>query len=475
MVAPASIPDMIAFLSSADPETLETMGEGALLAAFQSAAAEVPAYRDMLRRRGVDPLSVSDVAAFHTHAPVLDKSVFTRYSVDQLCRRGSLKEVKAVIPSSGFSGVFAFNVETYENLKGDTTMADLALEYCLEVSNKRTFLVNAYPMGLQVPTAIPSTNTGVNADIALGIIKTVAPHFEQLVIVSQPLFAKKLIEDGLEQGVDWSRLGTTVVTGGEGFVESWRTYMSRLIGIDDAEHPPGRFVGSSFGVGELAVNLFHEIPQTMAIIRRAYRDRRFRTALLGGDTDATPQLFVYYPMRTYIEELPVDELLGGELAVSMTGLDNHMPFLRYRTGDHVRIVPRRRLESVLAEQAPGLTPPSLKLPMVAVFGRTFALRLGGRRVTPEAVKEALFLDPEVAAVSSGFFRATERGGQLFVEVQLRRTAAPARSDFADRLVAGLRAGIPGVALATPRFYGFADFPYEITYERKYSYMPRQAS
>ena len=25
----------------------------------------------------------------------------------------------------GFSGVFAFNVETYDNLKGDTTMADL--------------------------------------------------------------------------------------------------------------------------------------------------------------------------------------------------------------------------------------------------------------------------------------------------------------------------------------------------------------
>jgi phenylacetate-coenzyme A ligase PaaK-like adenylate-forming protein len=471
-VETASIPDIIAFLSSADAETLEQMGEGGLLAAFQSAAAEVPAYQDMLAKRGVDPLSVSDVAAFRTRAPVIDKSVFVQYSVDQLCRRGSLKEVKAVIPSSGFSGVFAFNVETYENLKGDTTMADLALEYCLKVSNTKTFLVNAYPMGLQVPTAIPSTNTGVNADVALGIIKTFAPHFEQLVIVSQPLFAKKLIEDGLEQGVDWSRLRTTVVTGGEGFVESWRTYMSRLIGIEDPDHPRGRFVGSSFGVGELAVNLFHEIPQTMAIIRRAYRDRRFRTALLGGDTEATPQLFVYYPMRTYIEELPVDGLLGGELVVSMTGLDNHMPFLRYRTGDHVRIVRRRQLESVLAEHAPDLTLPDLRLPMVAVFGRTSGLQLGGRRVTAEDVKEALFLDPEVAAASSGFFRATGRDGQLLVEVQLRRTVAPPRSDLADRLVAGLRAGIPGVAFATPRFYDFGDFPYEITYERKYSYLPR---
>jgi ADP-ribose pyrophosphatase YjhB (NUDIX family) len=34
---------------------LEQMGEGAVLAAFQSAAAQVPAYRDLLARRGVDP------------------------------------------------------------------------------------------------------------------------------------------------------------------------------------------------------------------------------------------------------------------------------------------------------------------------------------------------------------------------------------------------------------------------------------
>jgi phenylacetate-CoA ligase len=466
-----SIPDIIAFLSSADSEALEQMGEGALLAAFQSAAAEVPAYQDMLKKRGVNPASVSNVAAFRANAPVIDKSVFAQYSVEQLCRRGSLKEVKAVIPSSGFSGVFAFNVETYDNHRGGTTMADLAFEYCLKVSEKKTFLVNAYPMGLQMPTTIPSTNTGVNADVALGIIKAFAPHFEQLVIVSQPLFAKKLIEDGLEHGIDWSRLGTTVVTGGEGFVESWRTYMSRLIGIQDPDRPSGRFVGSSFGVGELAVNLFHEVPETMALIRRAYRDRTFRSALLGTDTDQTPQFFVYYPMRTYLEEVPVEGLPGGELAVSMTGLDNHMPLLRYRTGDHVRIVRRGRLESVLAEHAPDLAPPGLKLPMVAVFGRTSGLQLGRRRVTAEHVKEALFLDPEVAAASTGFFRATERGGQLLVDVQLRPTAGP-RSDLADRLVAGLRAGIPGVALATPRFYGVGEFPYEVTYERKHSYIPR---
>ena len=466
-----SIPDIIAFLSGADPEILEQMGDAAVIEAFRSAAADVPAYRDMLAKRGVDPNTVSDVAAFRASAPVLDKSLFSQYTVEQLCRGGNLKPVKAVIPSSGHSGVFAFNVETYENVKGGTTMADLALEYCLKVSEKPTFLVNTYPMGLQVPTALPSTNTGVNADVALAIIKTFAPKFEQLVIVSQPLFAKKLVEDGLEQGIDWARLGTTLVTGGEGFVESWRSYMSSLLGITDPDRPSGRFVGSSMGVGELAVNLFHETPDSMAVIRRAYQDRKFRTALLGIDTGQCPHFFVYYPMRTHIEELPVDGLPGGELAVSMSGLDNHMPFLRYRTGDLVRIVPYRKLEQVIAEHAPDLRAPALKLPMVAVFGRTYGLKVAGRRVSAEQVKEALFADPKVAAATTGFFRANVSGEHLTVDVQLR-PGRQSDTDIRDRFGAALGTAVPELRLDSLKLFTFKDFPHDITYERKYAYIPR---
>ena len=193
-----SVPDIIAFLSGAEPEVLEQMGEGALLEAFRSAASEVPAYQAQLEALGVDVGTVVDADTFRAAAPFIDKSIFRRYRVDQLCRRGSLKEVKFCIPSSGSSGVFGFNVETYDNVQGGTTMADLAFEYCLRVSERPAFLINAYPMGLQVPTAVPCANTGVNADVALALIKTFAPHYQQLILVSQPAFAKKLIEDGVD-------------------------------------------------------------------------------------------------------------------------------------------------------------------------------------------------------------------------------------------------------------------------------------
>jgi phenylacetate-CoA ligase len=463
-----SLPDIIGFLSSSDPDVLEQLGEAALIEAFRSAAADVPAYQSELANRGVDVAKVTDLASFLGTAPFIDKSLFGRYQVNELCRRGSLKEVKFCIPSSGSSGVFGFNVETYENVQGGTTMADLAFEYCLRVSERPAFLINAYPMGLQVPTTLPCANTGVNADVALALIKAFARHYEQLIIVSQPAFAKKLIEDGVDAGLDWAGLNTTVVTGGEGFVESWRTYISRLIGLADADRPLDRFVASSMGVGELAVNLFHEIPETIAVVRRAYRDRALRSALLG-DVDECPSLFVYYPMRTFIEAIPLGGLPGGELAVSMTGLDNHMPFLRYRTGDVVRIIPYRRAAEALSRHAPDLAMPTLKLPMVAVFGRRDALAVSGRRISGEQVKEALFSDLVVAGAVTGFFKASDVGGQLTVDVQLRPNVS-LHSEYEDRFVSALAEVLPSSELGLVRFYDFRAFPYDVAYERKFAYI-----
>jgi len=54
-----------------------------------------------------------------------------------------------------------------------------------------------------------------------------------------------------------------------------------LLGIEDPDNPTIQFVASSMGAGELGLNLFHEVPETIRIIRRAYRDPALRKALFG--------------------------------------------------------------------------------------------------------------------------------------------------------------------------------------------------
>jgi phenylacetate-CoA ligase len=300
-------------------------------------------------------------------------------------------------------------------------------------------------------------------------VRAVAADFEQLVIVGQPLFVKKLVEDGLEQGIDWARLRTTLVTGGEGFIESWRTYMSGLIGIPDADNPTTQFVASTMGAGELGLNLFHEIPETIRIIRRAYRDPDLREALFGPGVTHTPHFFLYYPMRSFIEEIPAPGWPGGDLAVSHTALDLPLPLLRYRTGDLVRLIPHRRLEEILRRHAPDLALPGLKLPCAGVFGRRDALQAGPHRVTGEALKEALFLDPQVAGSVTGFFNARVEGGKVLLEAQLRQ-GRKASSDLDDRLARALRASLPAGMSWNARLRDTSDFRQFTTHERKHHYL-----
>ncbi len=465
------ISEILEFLRSAEPEMLEQMGEGSLLAAFQSAAAEVPAYADLLKRRGVDPGTVTDLDTFRARVPLTDKlSIFQAYPLHALFRGGTLEGIKSFVPSSGTSGAFAFSGDTAEGVQLAAKGADVAFEHVIGFSKRRTLLVNTYPMGLQVPTSMAVANTGVNADVALAMIRACAPYFEQLVLVSQPPFAKKLIEEGAEGGVDWRAYRTTLVSGGEGFVESWRTYVSGLLGIADADQPTDAFIASTMGAGELGLNLFHEIPETIRIVRRAYRDPAFRRALLGFDTPQTPHFFVYYPMRSFIEEIPIPGLPMGDLAVSLASPDLPMPQFRYRTGDLARIVPFRRLEEVLRAHAPDLPAPALRLPCVAVFGRKDRLEVAGRRLGVEIVKEALFDDADVARAVTGFFRMAGNGDTLRLEVQLRTGKAPSGA-LRDGLDASLERYLPGLVREI-RLYAHTDFPYPVTYERKHAYLAR---
>ena len=476
------IPEILAFLRSAEPEMLEMMGEAAVLESFRSAAAEVPAYRDLLKRSGVDPAEIADLAAFRARVPFTDKTnTFLAHPIHELCRGGSVKGIKSIVPSSGHSGTFAFSVDTAEGAALAAKGADLALEHVLEISQRPALVLNCYPMGLQVPTSLAVANTGVSSDVALAIVRSMASYFEQLIIVGQPLFVKKLVEDGVDQGIDWRRLRTTLVTGGEGFVESWRTYMSGLLGIAEADNPTTHFVASTMGAGELGLNLFHETPETIRIIRRAYRDPAFRRALLGEGVEHTPHFFVYYPMRSFVEAVPAEGWPGGELAVSHTALDLPLPLIRYRTGDLVRLIPYRGLEEILGRHAPELPMPGLKLPCAAVFGRRDALEIGGHRITVERLKEALFLDPQVACSVTGFFRVSREGDALRMEVQLREGLAPGsevprsevpKSEVEDRLAAALRASLPPGLSARSRLFRAREFPQSTTHERKHHYIER---
>jgi hypothetical protein len=93
----------------------------------------------------------------------------------------------------------------------------------------------------------------------------------------------------------------------------------------------------------------------------------------------------------------------------------------------------------------------------------------GGWVAGETVKEAMFLEDEVARSVTGFFKVRAAGGVLQVDAQLRPGVRPSRRRVA-LLEDALASMLPRKVSSRARLFAFDRFPHATSYERKYSYV-----
>lgn len=461
--------EFIRLLRETPPDVIARMGEAATIEAFQRVARTVPFYAAMLRELDVDPSTVTDIASFVACAPLLDKhNTFGRHPISQLCTGGDLDGVRSVLTSSGMSGVFSFGVNTIQNLARSAKSIDAGLQYLFNVDEISTLLINCLPMGVKVHTrATVLAETSVREDMVFAVIKKFASEFEQILIVGEGSFIKKIIEDGRdEHRIDWPRLNVHLITGEEGIAENYRSYVGALLGVD-VDSPDSRIIGSSMGVAELDLNIFHETRDTIRVRRLAHGNPSVRKALFGTANAFCPMLFVYYPHRCFVEEISVPGG-GSELVVSMLSEEMKIPLLRYRSGDFGRVL---RYEDLVRDLGGMDHPmePDLHVPWVAVEGRGHALATDGGPILPEAVKESLYRDAAVAEAITGNFRLSPEGKHGKLEIQLR-TGRNEPVSAVDSVLEAL--AIYASVQPAVEFQAFTDFRYNtgVDYERKFSYL-----
>jgi phenylacetate-CoA ligase len=220
-----------------------------------------------------------------------------------------------------------------------------------------------------------------------------------------------LLDHALAVGVDWSRLHTSMIVGEEVLTEAQRTYFSFRLGIDP-DRTDGRLVASSFGVGELGLNLLFETRETIAI-RRALRRSPELMAQLGiaPMPPSTPSVFCFNPLRCHIEILEPDAQGFGELCI--TALDTSATILlpRYRTGDLARLITSPEMLAVGATV--GCKP---WLPALLLRGRIADRGPIGPDV--ESVKDLIFSDSALVDQLTGAFRISVSGATTRITLQL---------------------------------------------------------
>jgi phenylacetate-CoA ligase len=434
----------------------------------RQAARTSAAYQALLREQGLDPARLGAGTEWQ-QLPVLGKAnTFERFGLDALARPVPVQGLADVLTSSGRGGGpgFGFRLATRAQHARSWFDIDLGLQDVFDVDRRPTLLVNCLPMGVVFSSrAVTVANVSVREDMACAILRDLGPRYAQTLVCTDPLFVRRLLEQGRMLGLDWRALNTSLILGEEMLVEAQRDYLAAQLGIPP-EGDGQRLVGSSFGVGELGLNLLFETRASIAL-RRALGRLQPAPAWLSpaGRHDALPSVFCHNPLRCHVEVLAPDAQGWGELCFTLLDREAVIPLPRYSTGDLGRLLQPRELRA-LSRQV-GL--PAPWLPVVLVQGRIRDRHAGWPSV--EQVKEWIYRDHAVADGLSGAFRlehAGDAGFGLILQAQAEASPQQQRQGLAALERHAADAG------HTPRFVRFltpADAPWgpPLDHERKFSY------
>ena len=437
-----------------------------VLAAFRRAATSSIAYRQLLQESTVSVDSITDLAAFTARCPVLTKeNTFGRFALPDLIAPGVFGEITEVLTSSGHSGRFSFGVVTRRQLLAAGAFVDDAMDAAFGVKSRRTLAINCLPMGVNVPSErMTVARVSVRPDMAIGLVQNFGSYYDQVLLISDPLFLPHLLAHAEAEGVDWPRHHVKVVVGEEFFGETFRQHVGGRLGYTPRDLDDGVII-SSMGVGELGLHLFYETPATIAVRRYAATHREFAATLFGDIAEAgpLPMILAYDPERLFVEIDRPDRSGFGTLMISILDLEAPIPLLRYQSGDLAAFFNPDHLTTFASRV--GSSPAGVPQQLIALRGRRDDVMPGGWHVG--VYREALFSDDAIASQVTGALRAETGARGVTLHVQLS-AGAPVSSSLVSGILSALA---PEHRPAHVRVWEYERFPFgmRLDYERKFRY------
>lgn len=372
------------------PTFWEEIGAQKSLEVFHAAAEQVPAYKDFLRKRGIDHQIIKTIDDFKNVPPVDKKNYLRQYPLHKLCWDGDLKRMNVVSVSSGATGdPFFWPRDIWQEQEVDH-LYELIFKYLFNADKKHSLVVIAFAMGMYIagPFTFASllrlaqkgypislTTPGYNVESVLRVVSQLNSNFDQIILGGYPPLVKEIIDLGEQKGIDWRKKQTKLFFGGEGFSEQWRKYVLEKIGSKDALDA----TVNMYGTADAAL-LGFETPASI----------RYRQTLT--DLSRLQSVLSYNPLLKYFET----DHDGHLLFTSSSGL----PVIRYRIGDEGGVVPYNEIRNLIESENDF---PNWKLPLVFLYGRKdLTVQLFGANIYPENIKLALE-DTRVNSKVSGKF------------------------------------------------------------------------
>lgn len=401
-----------------------------VLKLFQRCAVEVPAYRHFLDSRQINPADITTYQKF-SDLPLMGKSDYMQsYPLPDRCLGGTLTGADRVAVSSGSTGRPTFwpRSAAYE--------LDVALRFeqvfcdSFRAHEQSTLVIVCFALGNWVGGLFTTSccwhlarkgyplmvaTPGNNKAEIFRVVRELAPHFEQTVLLGYPPFVKDVIDAGSAEGINWHAYRPKLVFAGEVFSEEWR----ELIGKRAGSTAPCFDSASLYGTADGGV-LGNETPLSIAIRRWLAKHPAAARQLFGESR--LPTLVQYDPISRFFETHEGTLVVSGE---------NSVPLLRYHIADKGGLIPYDTMWAFL--ESHGISSPGgvglpgdfqpRKLPFVFVFGRAdFTVSYYGANIYPENVSVGLEKPDIMRWVTGKFVLETQETGEgnkvLHIAVEL---------------------------------------------------------
>ncbi|HET7528682.1 MAG TPA: hypothetical protein VFJ84_00430 [Candidatus Saccharimonadales bacterium] len=358
----------------------QRLGNARALNLFHEMSQRVPAYKDFLKKNGVNPATIRTVRDFRK-LPAVDKDNYLRvYPRKDLVWDGKFKQKSWTISTtSGSTGKpYYFPRQSTQDWQY-AKLAELYLRANFHIHERSTLYIVAFPMGAWIgglytyealkllnsdgEYALSIITPGINKLEILEAVRQLGKDFDQIIIGSYAPFLKDILDDGESAGIKWSDYNLGFIFSAEGFSEIFRDYVFRKTGIKDIY----RGTLNHYGTVDLGT-MAHETPLAIKLRRDALLDQKLYGELFSHPSKL-PTLTQYNPALYYFEEQD-----SHIYCSAFSGI----PLVRYDLKDNGGVVGYDRLKKKLLAQgydmekeaaAAGIGDTLWRLPFVYVYER----------------------------------------------------------------------------------------------------------
>lgn len=389
-----SIDSLVATYERFDAPTVHTEIEKKYLRLFHHAATRVPAYKDFLRTRGVNPDRIQTLQDYAKLPPVDKDTYLKAYPLWSVCMDGVSEQSHIISVSSGSSGKPFFWPRGIAQELETTLTFEAWLKAFYDIGQKKTLFLDCFALGMYVGgihtlTAlmriaqkgypIVLTTPGNTIKDIIRIIEELEDDFDQILLAGYAPLMKDVVDVLVLHGRPNHAPPIRFLFSGEEISESWRNNLLQHI---KASNP---YATALNGYGTADMNLIaHETPTSIYCKQKIEQDPLLRSSLIHSPREYT--FAQYNPYLRFIEEE------SGELLISAA---TTIPLIRYAIHDRGGIHSYEKIclavgavteESIL--QATNQT--VWKLPFLHVFGKSDqTIILYGANIYPEHIKQAL--------------------------------------------------------------------------------------